>query len=418
MQGEDLSREPSLLIFAGWLIDGTGTPAESCVIAEVQAGHFSSIQPAANLDSLKAANRPFLDLSHCTVLPVLSDCHVHLAWSGTTDRSQRDLQFHQPRGPAGAAISGNLERHLAHGILAVRDGGDSGNHALRFKQTRPRNPYVPVCIRAAGTVWHKPGRYGSILGPALPAGKTLADCLRSASPGADHVKIVNSGLNSLAVFGRQTPPQFEYVELRDAVNTAARAGMPVMVHANGVRAVREAIEAGCRSIEHGYFMGRENLEYLAERRVYWVPTAYSMKAYVRGLDAGTIEQETARRNYDHQVEQLAHARAMGVPIALGTDAGGFGIHHGSSCIEELRVLVEAGFPVEEALACAASRSARLLGLQNEIGRIIRGMPASFVVVRGGISSLPGSLESPAMIFVRGERVPLTRYVTPGSAFHR
>jgi imidazolonepropionase-like amidohydrolase len=46
--------------------------------------------------------------------------------------------------------------------------------------------------------------------------------------------------------------------MRDAVAAADGRGLAVMVHANGKLPVEIAIEAGCRSIEHGFFMGREN----------------------------------------------------------------------------------------------------------------------------------------------------------------
>jgi imidazolonepropionase-like amidohydrolase len=39
------------------------------------------------------------------------------------------------------------------------------------------------------------------------------------------------------------------------------------VHANGETAVRMAVEAGCDSIEHGYFMGPDNLRRMADNGV-------------------------------------------------------------------------------------------------------------------------------------------------------
>lgn len=45
-----------------------------------------------------------------------------------------------------------------------------------------------------------------------------------------------------------------------------------MVHANGQEAVRVALEAGRDSIEHGHFMGNDNLSKMAEKGIIWVPT--------------------------------------------------------------------------------------------------------------------------------------------------
>ena len=64
-----------------------------------------------------------------------------------------------------------------------------------------------------------------------------------------------------------------------AVQAAASRGLSVMVHANGEAPVRIAAMAGCRSVEHGFFMGSENLSRMADRGVTWVPTAVTMQAY-------------------------------------------------------------------------------------------------------------------------------------------
>ena len=87
------------------------------------------------------------------------------------------------------------------------------------------------------------------------------------------MKIVNSGLNSLKVFGKQTPPQFGAEEMRAAVKTAKSFGLKTMVHANGKLPVKIAVDAGCDSIEHAFFMGAESLYRIAERGAIWVPTA-------------------------------------------------------------------------------------------------------------------------------------------------
>ena len=101
----------------------------------------------------------------------------------------------------------------------------------------------------------------------------------------DHIKIVNSGLNSLKEFGKETLPQFGAEELSDVVKIAGKCGRRVMVHANGKKPVAAALAAGCNSIEHGFFMGVENLKIMAEKGIVWVPTACTMKAYRRTYEA-------------------------------------------------------------------------------------------------------------------------------------
>ncbi len=195
------------------------------------------------------------------------------------------------------------------------------------------------------------------------------------------MKIVQSGLNSLSQFGRQTPPQFTLEELSKAVSAAHKKGLKVMVHCNGEQPVKTAVQAGCDSVEHGFFMGTDNLKRMADTGTIWVPTAVTMKAYAEHLNPDSTEAVMARRNLDHQLEQIAEAKRLGVVIALGTDAGSLGVHHGSAVAEELKLLISAGFTLPEAIQCATSNGAELLDIKRQ-GQITKGMAATFIMFKG------------------------------------
>ncbi|MFH1490865.1 MAG: amidohydrolase family protein, partial [Pseudomonadota bacterium] len=338
----------------------------------------------------------------CTLLPGLVDAHVHLCMSGTADPVLRTRQLDAPFKEVREVIRRHLQDHLASGVLAVRDGGDHAGHVLRYKKEDDTPSMTPVRILCPGKAWHAQGRYGRMIGQPPPDGKSLAEAVIGQGEGADHVKIVNSGINSLTCFGRETPTQFRLETLRGAVDAGKALGMKTMIHANGKEAVRMAIDAGCHSIEHGFFMGEENLKRMAERRIAWVPTACTMAAYTRTLEGGCIESDTARRNLDHQLAQIEIAHALGVPLAVGTDAGSLGVHHGQAVREEIGLFLQAGFSLEEAVQCASSKNAELLGVDKEIGRLIPGMPATLIALPGGPENLSETLREPAKVYVKGE----------------
>ncbi len=176
-----------------------------------------------------------------------------------------------------------------------------------------------------------------------------------------------------------------------------------MVHANGRIPVRQALEAGCRSVEHGFFMGRENLERMAGLPVTWVPTAFTMQAYAATLEPGARQSETARKTLDHQLEQMALARRLGVTAAAGTDCGSLGVHHGKALKEEIRMFRTAGYSVEEALQCASGNGARLLDLEDELGTLVPGMPATFLAVEAAPDDLPDALDCLEGVYIRGRK---------------
>ena len=140
---------------------------------------------------------------------------------------------------------------------------------------------------------------------------------------------------------------------------------------------------------------------MADLQVFWVPTAITMKAYARELPRGALEAEIAWRTLEHQMKQIAYARRLGVPVVVGTDSGSLGVHHGLAAAEEMEILVDAGYSIEEAVCCATSDPSRLLGLRGETGQIKKGMEATFVVVPGPPETLLHRMGRPEKVFVQG-----------------
>ncbi len=404
-------------ILAGWLIDGSGGDIQKNMLLCMQNGYIHSIHKAeadilttgghAPLSPLyqTGGHAPLcppyksdiLDLSDYTILPGLIDSHLHLFMSGTDDQAIRQHQLNAEFHEIKDVITYHLEQLAMHGIIAVRDGGDKNAFALRYKMEYFDSEETPVIIRVAGKAWRKSGRYGKLIARTPSNQETLSEAFdrvytSEEEKGIDHIKIVNSGLNSLKQFGKETSPQFNFEEMRAAVDTADKFGYKVMVHANGKIPVRISVEAGCHSIEHGFFMGKENLKIMADKQITWVPTAITMKGYSENLDPGSIEADISLRNLEDQLEQIAYAKEIGVPVALGTDAGSLGVHHGSGVIEEMKLFMKAGYSIQEAVRCSAYNGANLLDIKKS-GLLAPGMFAEFIAVKGEPAGLPGSLKN-------------------------
>ena len=65
------------------------------------------------------------------------------------------------------------------------------------------------------------------------------------------------------------------------------------------------------------------------------------------------------------------ARQYEVPIALGTDAGSPAVDHGIAMIDEMKILMEAGFSIEKTIRCATFNGAQLLGIRD-LGLLVPG----------------------------------------------
>lgn len=385
----------------GWLVDGTGAPAKKDALLCVEDGLICSLEFPGPGKLSRLCASALESHPDCTVLPGLIDCHVHLAMSGKTDPELRAIQLQNEFEKNSPLIRERIETSLGLGIMALRDGGDIGGHALRFIR---ENAHPRVRVKCCGNAWRAPGRYGKFIGRPPEGGSTLAQSIKAHSPSVDHVKILNSGINSLTEFGRETAPQFDREELEKAFAKARSLGLKIMVHANGRLPVQYGIEAGCDSIEHGFFMGEENLKRMADRGIFWVPTACTMEALSACTPPGAEHSGVALKILENQLEQMRRARELGVRVASGTDAGSLGVRHGLALAEELKLMVEAGFSIEQTLRCATSEGATLLGLDRELGRLCPGMPASFIIAPGPPTELPGSLAGLKAVYVGGERL--------------
>ncbi|MCP4353497.1 MAG: amidohydrolase family protein [Desulfobacterales bacterium] len=389
-------------ILAGWMIDGTGGPVQNHMLLQIKNGYIHHIRKAEQED-LKIPG--ISDLSHCTILPGLIDSHVHLFMSGTNDLCIRKHQLDAEFNDVKDVISHHISQLLLFGIFAVRDGGDKNAHALRYKKNCLDITTTPILLNVAGKAWHKPNRYGRLIGKTTSGSDTLSQAIEKDKEKADidHIKIVNSGINSLTQFGKETLPQFDLEEMTAAVKAADRLGLKTMVHANGKIPVRISADSGCHSVEHGFFMGKDNLKRLADKNITWVPTAVTMKAYSEQLESTSPESDISRKNLEHQLEQIFQARESGVTIALGTDAGSLGVFHGFAVIEEMKLLMESGFTIQEAVRCATFNGAKLLNI-IQAGLLTREMQATFIAVKGDPSNLPDSLMSVQKFYVNGELV--------------
>jgi imidazolonepropionase-like amidohydrolase len=392
-------------ILAGSLIDGTGGPVQKQVLLTITDGRIAAIEKYG--PDRRPASSNFTNLSHCTLLPPLVDGHVHLSMSGTIDKKTREHQLAAGYDALRPVIARHLHDLFNHGVLAARDAGDRGDFALRYRKSG--GMHQGIVLRAAGRAWHGPGRYGSLIGRTIGDTESLDQAFGRDAGSGETVKLVNSGLNSLLTYGRETKPQFTLKEIAALVQAAAKLGRTVMVHANGREPVRLAVEAGCRSIEHGFFMGRDNLALMADKGTFWVPTAFTMKAYATNLDyvQSQADPQVIEKTLNHQLGQLAMARELGVRVALGTDAGSLGVLHGESVVEEMKLFMQAGYSLEETIRCATGNGARLLGLEN-FGGLVKGREATFLVARGTPAQLPRKLSYLEGIYIGGKPSVLYR----------
>jgi len=205
--------------------------------------------------------------------------------------------------------------------------------------------------------------------------------------GADVIKVCASG-GVLSPRDDPRHPQFTPEELYAAVDEASATHTAVMAHAQSTLGIKNAVQAGIRSIEHGIFLDDEAIAMMLGRGTFLVPTLAAPRAVITeaAKGAGLPPEVIAKAHAVLEIHaaSITKAIAAGVKIAMGTDSG-VG-PHGDNLVE-LALMVECGMTPLQAITAATYTTAELLGVQNELGSLEVGKRADLVLVEGGIDSL-------------------------------
>jgi imidazolonepropionase-like amidohydrolase len=329
-----------------------------------------------------------LDLSGLHLLPGLIDCHVHLVMRGedpdpSANASRSDAEI---RGNAADAAA----KTLLGGVTAVRDVGGWNYVEMAVREDIELGRLIGPRLFLAGrlislptdAVEYYPGMYEVVAGPEAVARAAREQLDR----GADMIKVMATGAMLSPAGEDSRATQLTEDEMRAAVAVAGDARGHVAAHAHADEGVRNAVMAGVRSIEHGTFADPSTLEAMARRGVFLVPTfsAWTSTRHDPAVMETMPEHMRARLSgaHDTHAEMVRVAARLGVPIAMGTDAGTPGNHHGRNSLECVAMTKEAGLTPEASIRAATLNAARLLGKEGELGSIESGKLADIIGVRG------------------------------------
>jgi len=232
---------------------------------------------------------------------------------------------------------------------------------------------------------------------------TVTNQVRAPIPrpvGADVIKVATSG-GVLSYGDEPHHAQFGRDELAVMVAEAAAAGRWVMAHAQSTAGIRNSVEAGVRSLEHGVYLDDATVELMLDRGTWLVPTLLAVEGALAGAD--TLPERVllkAQAVREAHRDSVRRAIAAGVPIAMGTDRPVS--PHGTN-LGELALLPELGMSPEEALAAATGRAADLLG-RDDLGILAPGARADVVVLRGAIDDLGTLRDGIEQVWLDGRRV--------------
>jgi len=386
----------TLVLVGASLIDGTGAEPVRGRAVVVVGDRITQV-----VDDARAPRGRRIDLSGCTLLPGLINCHVHLCFGAEADpvRAMKD----EPHALTALKALRRAQETVEAGVTTVRDLGGRDYAEFAVRRAIAEGLFPGPRILGAGRPVCMTGGHGNSIGREADGPDDVRKAVREQlKAGADVIKLIATG-------GVMTPgvepgsPQLTLEEMRAAIEEARKAGRRTAAHAQGSTGIADAIEAGITTIEHGIFLTDEIIATMKGKGVFLVPTLAAPAAISSGGLAAGIPDYMVRKSdavVTAHVASFRRAHQAGAQIAAGADSGTPLNFHGS-LLPELELMVKYGMTALEAIRSATLVAAEALGLGGETGRLAEGHAADLLAVTGDPAERIGALSDVRLVLARG-----------------
>lgn len=344
-------------------------PREEVAQAWVLGGQLTFTPPSLSSDQVQTLDG--------WVVPGLVDahCHIGLGRNGVVGVEVAEQQASTDR---------------AAGTLLIRDAGQPGD--TRWVDDRDDLPRIVRAGRHIARTRRYLRNYGQEIEP-----EDLVDTVRDqARRGDGWVKLVGDwidrDLGDLA-------PCWPADVLHPAIAAAHEEGARVTAHCFAEDSLPDLLVAGIDCIEHATGLTDTTRAVAADRGVPIVPTLVNIATFPGIADAGEARfpryaahmRELHARRYD----TVREAHEAGIPIRVGTDAGG-SLPHGLVATE-VAELVTAGIPPVDALDAACWAAREWLGFPG----LVEGESADLVLYEQDPRRDVAALAHPTEVVLRG-----------------
>ena len=334
-----------------------------------------------------------------TLMPGLIDVHVHLTFSALTEPQLLAPDLTPQK--AEQAAAGQSKAMLLRGFTAVRDMGGpifglkAGIDAGKYEGPRIW-PSGAVISQTSGhgdfrlpsersrRFFGKPARAEELGATYIADGRdeVLTATRENLRFGASQIKLMAGG-GSSSEYDPIDVTQYLPEEISAAVAAAEDWGTYVTVHAYTPRAVRRAVEAGVKCVEHGQLLDEATVQMLADRGV-WL-SLQNLPPPLPTDPADRVAKKMQVRNGADQV--WGWAKKDHVRIAWGTD---FLFRPEENAEQNSYILrLKQWFSNAEILKLVTYDNAQLLALSGErapykgkLGVVEQGALADLILVNG------------------------------------
>ena len=418
---------PTLALVGGRIIDGyEGRPIEDGIVL-IAGNRIVAVGTRSQIAVPRGI--PTIDTRGMSVLPGLADMHVHLMILGHGDYEHWDTtyrsRFRAEIMPAAA------KQLLTSGVTFARELGGPLEDLLEIRRRIEAGEIPGPRLFVSGPfIQHKP--YNDYEKEFRWGVNGAADARAKVQ------KIVDAGVDLVKLIDQD---QMTEDEVRAVVETAHKAGRPVVAHAHREEEIRIGLKYGVDSFEHtglatepgypedillglrkrnqtlGWCPTIEGL-FLSEYTADGFPERLNDPRWQEGLAPDLVRDireslrnigglpyfQLVRRRIPTLANKFRQLRESGVTLLVGTDSGIPGNFHTDSTWRELATWVDLGMTPMQAIAGATRWPAAWLKREKDFGTLAPGRYADIIAVRGDVLKHIDLLQRVDLVIKNGVRI--------------
>jgi imidazolonepropionase-like amidohydrolase len=285
----------------------------------------------------------------------------------------------------------NAQSDLRGGFTSARDmsshGNGYGDIAIRDAINQGRIDGPRYQVSTLGIVWGATPPTG----PANPLASTIvrnaeegrAAVREQIQKGADWIKLFPAGGYSFTPEGKDVyQVTYPLPVLQAIIDETHRLDKKAGCHVYGGEGQRNAIIAGCDTIEHGFGLDQEQIDMMVAKKLAYDPTIIRYtEPYMDDTDARTTGGKYRIIPIFEKAATMA-AATRGIKMMFGSGVDGSTYPHGTQALDFVSLVKQAHMTPAAAIQAGTINNAEVLGWQDQVGSIDKGKYADLVAVSG------------------------------------